>query len=71
MTQPLGFSALGEHQNDSFVNNEGNSLVVQWLQMHAFTAKGPGSISGWGDKIPETMQCGTLILKQQKTEMRL
>ena len=29
----------------------GNSLVVQWLG--AFTAKGPGSISGQGTKIPQ------------------
>ena len=56
---------------DCRVKNEGNSLLVHWLGLHAFTAKGPGLISGWGDKIPEAMQCGTLILKQQKTEMRL
>ena len=30
----------------------GNSLVVQWLELHAFIAKGPGSISVWGTKIP-------------------
>jgi len=56
---------------DCRVKNEGNSLLVHWLGLHAFTAKGPGSISGWGNKVPEAMQCGTLILKQQKTEMRL
>ena len=56
---------------DCRVKNEGNSLLVHWLGRHAFTAEGPGLISGWGDKIPEAMQCGTLVLKQQKTEMRL
>ena len=27
-----------------------NSLVVQWLGLHAFTANRLGSISGWGTK---------------------
>ena len=31
----------------------GNSLVVQWLRLGAFTAEGPGSIRGWGTKIPQ------------------
>ena len=26
----------------------GNSLVVQWLGLHAFTADGLGSFLGWG-----------------------
>ena len=26
----------------------GNSLAVQWLGLHAFTAMGPGLIPGWG-----------------------
>ena len=30
-----------------------DSLAVQWLGLGAFTAKGPGSIPGWGTKIPE------------------
>ena len=30
----------------------GNSLAVQWLGLHAFTAKGWGSIPGWGTEIP-------------------
>ena len=34
----------------------GNSLAVQWLGLHAFTAKGPGSIPGWGTKIPQALQ---------------
>ena len=35
----------------------GNSLVVQWLGLYAFTAKGSGSISGQGTKIPQAVQC--------------
>ena len=29
----------------------GNSLGVQWLGLHAYTAEGLGSIPGWGVKI--------------------
>ena len=36
----------------------GNSLVVQWLGLHAFTAEDLGSIPGQGTKIPQAMQCG-------------
>ena len=32
---------------------EGNSLVVQWLGLHAFSGKGTGSIPGWGTKISQ------------------
>lgn len=56
---------------DCRVKNEGNSLLVHWLSSCFHCTEGPGSIYGWEDKIPEAMQCGTLILKQQKTEMRL
>ena len=31
--------------------------MVQWLGFHAFTAKGGGSIPGWGTKIPEAALC--------------
>ena len=30
-----------------------NSLVVQWLRLHAFTARAPGSIPGQGTNIPQ------------------
>ena len=33
-----------------------NSLAVQWLGLRALTAKGTGSISGWGTKIPQDEQ---------------
>ena len=36
----------------------GNSLVVQWLEFHTFTAKGQGSFRGWGIKTPQDVQPG-------------
>ena len=36
----------------------GNSLVVQWLGLHAFTAKDVGSVPGWEIKILQAMQYG-------------
>lgn len=32
-----------------------NFLVVQWLRLHTFTAKGAGSIPGQGAKIPQAV----------------
>ena len=34
----------------------GNSLLVQWLGLHAFTAKGMGSIPGRGTKILQAVR---------------
>ena len=34
----------------------GNSLMVQWLGLCAFTAQGPGSVSGRGTKILQVVQ---------------
>ena len=34
-----------------------NSLVVQWLGLRAFTAKGLGSIPRWGIKTLQAMRC--------------
>ena len=31
----------------------GNSQVVQWLGIHAFTAEGRCSVAGWGTTIPQ------------------
>ena len=31
--------------------------MVQWLELQAFTAKGPGSIPGQGIKIPQAVWC--------------
>ena len=36
--------------------NTGNSLAVQWLGLHAFTAMGLGSIPAWGTEIPQDTQ---------------
>ena len=44
----------------------GNSLAIQWLGLRAFTAEGPGSIPGWGTKIPQATQCGQKFKKQKK-----
>ena len=41
-----------------FLSFIGNSLVVQWLGLHAPTARSPGSIPGEGTKIPQAMQSG-------------
>ena len=41
----------------------GNSLAVQWLGLFAPTAEGPGSIPGWGTKIPKASQ------KKKKKEL--
>ena len=32
--------------------------MVQWLGLCALTAEGPGSIPGWGTKIPQAAWCG-------------
>lgn len=32
--------------------------MTQWLQLHAFTAKGLGLIPGQGAKIPQAAHCG-------------
>ena len=34
------------------------SLVVYWLRLCTFTAKGAGLIPGWGTKIPQVTQDG-------------
>ena len=44
---------------------KGNSLAVQWLGLHAFTAKGTGSVPGWGTKIPQASRGQK---KQNKTK---
>ena len=36
----------------------GNSLVVQWFGLGAFTAVDPGSILGQGPKIPQSARHG-------------
>ena len=45
----------------------GNSLAVQWLRLHAFTAKGMSSIPGQGTKILQAVQYGQ---KRNKEKMK-
>ena len=44
----------------------GNSLVVLWLGLLAFIAEGPGSIAGWGTKIPQKNGVVQKIKKERK-----
>ena len=57
MKQELGLFSLDLRDRKEPKYNgeerEGNSLAVQGLGLHAFTAKDPGSIPGWGTKIPQ------------------
>ena len=43
-----------------------NSLVVQWLRLHGFTAEGLCSISGQGTKIPHV----SMVKKEKKQSAR-
>ena len=45
-------------------------LVVQWLGLHTFTARGPGSISDQGTKILQVAWCGQKK-KKKSTESEL
>ena len=36
---------------------DGNSLSVQWLGLHASTTRGTDLIPSWGNKIPQAVQC--------------
>ena len=38
--------------------DKGNSLVVQWLGLHTFTAEAPGLIPGRESEILQAPQCG-------------
>ena len=46
--------------------NPGNSLVVQWLGVGAFTAKGVRSIPGWRTKTPQAAQHGKKTPKDSR-----
>ena len=45
-------------QHAKFISISGNSLAVQWLGLHAFTAECPDSIPGQGTKIPPAVWHG-------------
>ena len=44
----------------------GNSLAVQLLGLCAFPAEGPGSIRGWGTKIPQAARSGQKKKKRER-----
>ena len=48
------------------VQAQGTSVVVQWLELHASTAGGTGSILGQGTKIP-WVTCAKKEKKQQSS----
>ena len=48
------------------IQNIGNSLVVQWLGLCAFTAEGQGSVPGQGTKIPQAKWHGQKKKKKKK-----
>ena len=44
-------NGVSPHTSNSYQkDSSGPSLVVQWLRIHAFTARGMGSIPGQGNK---------------------
>ena len=58
--KPAAVHRVTELDTTEWLNNNsffGNSLVVQWLGLHAFTAEGLGSIPCWGTKIPQAVWC--------------
>ena len=61
------------HQKDTFHSKSrtpqlGNTLMVQWLGLRAFTPEGPGLIPGRGTKIPQATQHGQKEKKKRKKE---
>ena len=46
------------------LSKSGNSLVVQWLELRAFTAMGLGLIPGWGTKIMQAVWHSTARKKK-------
>ena len=48
-----------------------NSLVVQWLGLHTFTAEGPGLIPSRGTKIPQATRYGHTTTPTKKKRLSL
>ena len=44
-------------------------VPVQWLGLSAFTAEGPGSIPGWGNKISKAMQCEQIKKRREREDI--
>ena len=57
---PHPCSTSGAHSESSYFKKSppGNSLAVQWLRLHIFTAEGPGSTPGQGTTVPQAVRCG-------------
>ena len=64
MIRPMG-SLNVEVKKKKKPDTDGNSLLVQWLGLHASTAGSPGLISGWGTKI---LQAANLDQKKKKKQ---
>jgi len=47
---------MGVHICSYDLNYRYRGLTVQWLGHHALNAEDPGSIPGWGTKIPQAEQ---------------
>ena len=57
--EPGRLPSIGSHTTEvTLQQQQGNSLVVQWLGLCTLTAEGPSSISGQGTKIPKATQRG-------------
>ena len=57
LSKPLGEASTAQRTRCVGMHDEKHelrwtSLAVLWLRLHAFTARGPGSIPGRGTKIP-------------------
>ena len=57
--------AQGDSWNPSQDVGQGNSLVVQWFRLRAFTVVGLGSVHGHGTKIPQAL-CGMAKNERKK-----
>ena len=63
----------GKHilESPEVKNKPGTSLAVQWWGLCAPTAVGPGSVPGWGTKIPQTTRRGAPPPEKKKQKNKL
>ena len=55
----------GGYKENTCQESQGNSLAVQWLELHASTAGDTGLIPGWGTKILQAMRPPSLPPKKE------
>ena len=67
MIRPMGSLNVEVKKKKKKPDTYGNSMLVQWLGLHASTAGSPGLISGWGTKI---LQAAHLDQKKKKKKNR-